>query len=75
MKQITERVADIKFGKNWLEQAIDDKGPVKCADWKESVDEVLKAIDQQLKPHGLEITQVELGDDAYYWFVSEKGKS
>jgi hypothetical protein len=51
---------------------------VEMADWKESVDEVLKSIDKQLKPFGLEVVEIDTGSDTYAWYIEkikpQKGK-
>jgi hypothetical protein len=45
---------------------------VQTADWKESVDEVLKEVDKQLKPHGLEVVQIDTQSDTYAWYIKER---
>lgn len=47
---------------------------VKTADHHESVGEVLKLVDKQLAPHGLEVVEVDTGSDTYEWFIAERGK-
>lgn len=42
-------------------------------DWKASVEEVLKIVDSQLYPHGLEVVQIDTGSDTYEWYIEKKG--
>lgn len=71
MKKITEEQANEKFGKRWLDKCLDGnkKCPVRCADHHDSVSEVLEHLNIQLKLHKLQVVEVDMGGDMYYWFV------
>ncbi len=45
---------------------------VKTADFRESIDEVLKEFDKQLKEHGLEVVQIDTQSDTYAWYVAKR---
>jgi hypothetical protein len=42
------------------------------ADHRESISEVLKSFDKQLKPHGLEIVQIDTQTDEYEWYIQKR---
>jgi hypothetical protein len=48
------------------------KTGVRSADWKESIDEVLKQFDSQLKAFGLEVVQIDTGTDQYEWYIEKR---
>lgn len=75
MKTLSEEQANEKFGRRWLDKCLDGKGLIKCADHRESIDEVLADLDEQLKPHGLEIVQIEMGGDTYYWSIEQRANN
>jgi hypothetical protein len=41
-------------------------------DWKESAGSALETIDEQLAAFGLEIVQVDTGDDGYMWKIDKR---
>ena len=49
-----------------------DRKDVGSADWKESPGEVLKTIDQLLKPHGLEIVEHDAQSDTYMFTIERR---
>ena len=51
--------------------AIDDE-TVQIVDWKESPASVLEAVDFLLKRHGLEVVQLETGDDSYTFRIEKR---
>lgn len=48
------------------------KSGVQSADWKESVDTVLRQVDRQLSKFGLEVVQIDTGSDTYEWYIAER---
>lgn len=45
---------------------------VEYADHRESIGEVLKSIDKQLRPHNLEIVEIDDGSDTYSWYIDKR---
>lgn len=45
---------------------------VECVDIEENPRGVLKAVDFQLKDHGLEVHQEPLGDGSVRWFIARR---
>ena len=74
MKEISERNAKRQFGAKRYDAMLDGDDPeLKICDWKESVGEVLKLVDEQLAAFGLEVILHDTGDDSYVWHI-EKNK-
>lgn len=46
---------------------------VECVDLEEKPRFVLKAVDFQLKEHGLEIVHEPLGDGSVRWYIARRG--
>jgi hypothetical protein len=45
---------------------------VRMVDWKESPEDVLFVVDEQLAEFGLEVVLVDLGSDMYVWRIERK---
>lgn len=48
------------------------RGKKQSVDWNESVGDILEAVDEQLKEHGLEIVLLKSDDDNYEWVIVRK---
>lgn len=55
--------------KNYAES--DDHPGIRIVDWKDNAADVLEAVDDLLKAHGLEIVFLDARDDAYHFRIEE----
>ena len=44
---------------------------VQMVDWKDNPADTLEALDVLLKPHGLEVVLLDVGDDAYHFKIEK----
>lgn len=73
MRTISEAKAKKQFGARRLNKMWEDGDPLlKTVDWRESVGEVLKEVDEQLANFNLEVVLHDTGDDNYVWHVEER---
>lgn len=76
MRTVSESYATKKFGKKRMREVWEDGDPdIKTVDWRESVSEVLKEVDRQLAPFGLEVCLHDTGDDNYVWHIEPADKN
>lgn len=45
---------------------------LQIVDWKDNPEAVLKAVDRQLRAHGLEVVIAEAMNDSYEWWIEPR---
>ena len=71
MKVVSESKMRKQFGKRVRTMWEDGDHDLKSADFRESVNNVLQEVDEQLSLHGLELVQQDTGSDTYVWYIEK----
>lgn len=58
--------------KSWDE--LEEIKSLMIVDWKDTPEEVLKAVDKQLREFGLEVVMDSGGNDSYGWVIEKRQK-
>jgi hypothetical protein len=72
MKVTSENKMRKQFGAKRLRAMWEDGDPdLKSADFRESIQNVLQEVDEQLSVHGLELVMEDTGSDNYVWYIEK----